>query len=105
MYRNALVLREAQHNRCQYCGADDGTTVAAHSNQQRHGKGMGIKAHDCFVAYLCFRCHSWIDQGCDGAGGAHRASAWDLAHKRSIPLFSGLLDDEGLELLRKDGQL
>jgi len=47
------------------CGAQDGTVVAAHSNLQEHGKGMGHKAHDGMAAWLCYRCHSQLDQGKD----------------------------------------
>jgi len=53
----------ARHYHCMNCGADDGTIVAAHSNSGRHGKGMAHKAHDVFVAFLCDRCHRWLDQG------------------------------------------
>ena len=35
----------------------------AHSNQQEHGKGKSIKAHDCFFAAGCRACHREIDQG------------------------------------------
>lgn len=45
------------------CNGDNSTTVSAHSNQLRHGKGTGIKAHDCYVAWACSNCHREIDQG------------------------------------------
>jgi uncharacterized CHY-type Zn-finger protein len=45
------------------CGCSDGTIVAAHSNLQEHGKGMGLKAHDGMHAWLCHRCHAELDQG------------------------------------------
>lgn len=45
------------------CGNDDGTVVAAHSNLLEHGKGKGMKAHDGMAAWLCYRCHSELDQG------------------------------------------
>ena len=45
------------------CGSQDGSVVAAHSNLQMHGKGMGIKAEDCYTAWLCGVCHSKLDQG------------------------------------------
>lgn len=45
------------------CGSQDGTVVAAHSNLLEHGKGKGIKAHDGMAAWLCYRCHSQLDQG------------------------------------------
>jgi len=60
-YRNRKLTQSAKHESCVSCGADDGTIVWAHSNTQRHGKGMGIKAHDLFGAYLCHKCHSAYD--------------------------------------------
>ena len=44
-----------------FCGQpNDGSIVACHSNSQRHGKGMGLKAHDV-PAYLCRECHDRLD--------------------------------------------
>jgi len=60
-WRSKKLTQSAKHESCVACGADDGTVVWAHSNEQRHGKGMGIKAHDLFGAYLCHRCHSYYD--------------------------------------------
>ena len=37
------------------------TVVFAHSNKQKHGKGMGLKAKDEFGAYACYRCHAIYD--------------------------------------------
>jgi ferredoxin len=65
------------------CGIEDGTIVAAHSNQQIHGKGMGVKAHDCYVAALCFQCHAQIDQG-TLYDKATKKDMWDLAFQRTI---------------------
>ena len=48
---------------CQHCGAEDGTVVAAHSNQSIHGKAKSLKASDEFVAALCQKCHYEVDQG------------------------------------------
>jgi hypothetical protein len=62
-YRNKKLTQSAKHEACVSCGADDGTIVWAHSNSSRHGKGMGIKAHDLFGAYLCHKCHSVFDNG------------------------------------------
>lgn len=45
------------------CGSQDGTVVAAHSNLLEHGKGRGLKAHDGMHAWLCYRCHTELDQG------------------------------------------
>ena len=44
------------------CNGNNETTVAAQSNWG-HGNGMGIKAHDCFIAWACSDCHREIDQG------------------------------------------
>lgn len=63
-YRNPKILRHAKGQPCQNCGADDRTVVAAHSNRQEHGRGMHIKSHDCYVAFLCNNCHYWYDYGC-----------------------------------------
>lgn len=62
-YRNRKLLDLARDEACTNCGAQDGTIVAAHSNLSRHGKGKSIKAADCYIAFLCHRCHSWLDQG------------------------------------------
>ena len=62
-YRNLKALRYADGEACQHCFIRDLSIVAAHSNRQIHGKGMGIKAHDCFIAYLCHECHKNYDSG------------------------------------------
>jgi hypothetical protein len=100
-YRNPAVLFEARMFPCQYCGADDATIVAAHSNWPEHGKGMSIKAHDCFVAYLCSGCHALVDSS--AASAKVRRALWDAAHKRSVRLFAHLLDERGISLLRAAG--
>lgn len=74
---------------CQICGAQDGTIVAAHSNQQRDGKGMGIKAHDYRIAALCYTCHADIDQG-KRLNKEERFKLFDQAHRDTIGwLFDG----------------
>ena len=60
--RSPNLLRNAREIPCQYCGSDDGTVVAAHTNWQG-GKGRGIKADDNLIASLCNQCHMEIDQG------------------------------------------
>jgi uncharacterized CHY-type Zn-finger protein len=60
-YRNKKILQLAKGQPCLHCGNEDGTTVAAHSNLQRDGKGVGLKSWDCFVAYLCYYCHTRYD--------------------------------------------
>lgn len=61
-WRSKKLTQSAKHESCVACGANDGTIVWAHSNSQKHGKGMGIKAHDLFGAYLCHRCHKLYDE-------------------------------------------
>lgn len=61
IYRNKKLTESAEHEQC-VCHGRTGTTVWAHSNKMRHGKGRGIKAHDIFGAYLCFESHSDLDQ-------------------------------------------
>jgi hypothetical protein len=39
------------------------TVVPAHSNQARHGKGMGLKSKHEYTVPGCMACHAWIDQG------------------------------------------
>lgn len=62
MYRNRDLLDLAARSpRCMMCQRpNDRTVVPAHSNALRHGKGMGIKAHD-LPAFLCRACHDEVD--------------------------------------------
>lgn len=62
-YRNRKLLDLARDMPCMMCGIEDGTVVMAHSNSISHGKGMGIKSSDIFVAALCVKCHTWLDAG------------------------------------------
>lgn len=60
-YRNAALVALARDQHCANCGSTHGV-VSAHSNWAEHGKGKSRKAHDCFVAWLCWACHTWLDQ-------------------------------------------
>lgn len=82
-YRSRKLLNLAKGQCCQLCGAQDGTVVSAHSNQSRHGKGMSIKAHDCFVAWLCMRCHAEIDQG-GKLSREEKREWWQVAHEKTL---------------------
>ena len=62
MIRSEKLLKLAKGQRCVMCMADDGTIVAAHSNLQEHGKGMGLKAKDEHGAYGCSECHATYDR-------------------------------------------
>lgn len=55
------------------------TVVPCHSNQSRHGKGMGLKASDKFTVPGCHECHRELDQG-SSMTRDHKFSVWDAAY-------------------------
>jgi hypothetical protein len=83
MYRSKKLLEILRTLPCQLCGLEDGTIVAAHSNQQRDGKGTGIKAHDFRTAALCYKCHMELDQGSTYLK-SKRMELWEEAHRKTI---------------------
>jgi len=91
MYRNPKLLEACRQLPCQLCEIEDGTVVAAHSNQLADGKGRGIKAPDYRVASLCFNCHMALDQG-NKLTKEQRREFWEVAHRRTI----GELFERGL---------
>ena len=97
MYRNKKLLevvREAPI--CFGCGRhNDGTVCAAHSNQGTHGKGKSIKAHDCYVAALCYQCHSELDQGTT-MDKLERQAMWHVA---CVHTYGWLMRDGRLKLV------
>ena len=94
MYRNKKLLEILRQSPCQECGREDGTVVAAHSNQLRDGKGRGIKADDYRVAALCYSCHMELDQG-KSLSKAERVEVWEEAHRKTI---GWLFETEHLEV-------
>jgi hypothetical protein len=94
MYRNKKLLEILRQSPCQECGREDGTVVAAHSNQLRDGKGRGIKADDFRVAALCYSCHMELDQG-KSLSKAERVEIWEEAHRKTI---GWLFETEHLEV-------
>lgn len=85
-YRNRALLELAQDAPCFVrLWKCDGraNVVAAHSNRQRHGKGRGIKAHDCFIAFACHSCHYKIDQG-NELTREQRADAWERGFEGTL---------------------
>jgi len=91
MYRNKKLLELARLLPCQHCGIEDGTVVAAHSNQLRDGKGRGLKSSDFRIASLCFRCHAEADTSSTLSKVA-RIEMWEQAHRATI----GELFERGL---------
>jgi len=94
IYRNKKLLELVRQSPCQTCGNQDGTVVAAHSNQLRDGKGRGIKAHDYRIAALCYSCHMELDQG-KSLDKAERVKIWEEAHRKTI---AWLFENNYLEL-------
>ncbi len=94
IYRNKKLLELVRQSPCQTCGNQDGTVVAAHSNQLRDGKGRGIKAHDYRIAALCYSCHMELDQG-KSLDKAERVEIWEEAHRKTI---AWLFENNYLEL-------
>lgn len=68
MIRSRKVLDSAKGQPCAFrfpgiCQGGTETTVWAHLNGARYGKGAGIKAHDILGGHACFHCHSYLDTG------------------------------------------
>ena len=94
-YRNKKLLEIVRESPCQCCGKKDGTIVAAHSNQQRDGKGTSIKAHDYRIAALCYRCHHELDAGIK-LTKEQRQEMFEDAHRRTI---GWLFDNEHIQII------
>lgn len=86
--RSKALLEAAREIPCQWCGADDGTVVAAHTNWGA-GKGRSIKADDNMIASLCFYCHTELDQG-KYMNKMERMGMWQTAHERTVQLLNEL---------------
>ena len=95
MYRNKKLLELARLLPCQHCGIEDGTVVAAHSNQLRDGKGRGLKSSDFRIASLCFRCHAEADTSSTLSKVA-RIEMCEQAHRATI----GELFERGLVVVK-----
>lgn len=83
-YRNRKLLDLAHSlHVCMHCGewAESGLEPA-HSNSQSHGKGMSIKAHDCYFAALCHKCHVHLDQG--PGSREDKQAMWRAAFDRTL---------------------
>ncbi len=83
-FRSKKILKFAKDAPyCMACGkSNDGTIVAAHSNQLLDGKGTGLKAHDFRIAYLCSVCHFRVDQ--ENISKEIKKEIWEGAHRASI---------------------
>ena len=83
MYRNKKLLELLRQLPCQNCGIENGTIVACHSNQSKHGKGMGMKAPDSLVCALCSTCHYELDNG-RKLSKEERRHLWDQAYIKTM---------------------
>ena len=87
MHRDPALTKLARDRNCTLripgvCNGDHDTTVWAHSNLHRHGKGRGLKAHDIFGCFACSACHRWLDQG--PASRAEKLAAFRDAHEETL---------------------
>jgi hypothetical protein len=86
-YRDTALLEMARGRPCLLlvpaaCSQRTDTVVSAHSNLPEHGKGMARKADDCYSAWGCFACHSWLDQS--KASAEQKLMVFIAAHARQV---------------------
>lgn len=95
VYRNKKLLALAKDAPCCFAcmKSNDGSVVACHSNSQRFGKGLGIKASDAAIAFMCNRCHAETESG-KRLTREQRTEVWEQAFiDTMVWLFeSGLVD-------------
>ena len=82
-YRDRRLLDVVREAPCMVCFKQDGTVVAAHSNQLRDNKGRSTKSHDFRIAAMCYTCHTRCDQGRD-LSKEERIAMWEEAHRSTI---------------------
>lgn len=75
-----------------FCGARE-TVVPCHSNQIRHGKGKGLKAHHRYTVPGCAACHRELDQGARFTK-EEKFGIWDAAYARWEPVRERLLNQQ-----------
>jgi hypothetical protein len=86
-YRDPVLLEMARGRPCLLlvpaaCSQRVDTVVAAHSNLPEHGKAMSRKADDCYSAWGCFACHTWLDQS--NAAASQKLGVFMAAHARQV---------------------
>lgn len=75
------------------CTRDIATVVPCHSNQSRHGKGMGHKADDVYTVPGCRACHAEIDQG-KRFTKEEKFGIWDAAYARWEPIREKMIGEK-----------
>ena len=63
-----------------------GTGEPCHANWPEHGKGMGMKAHDCYAVPGCRACHMALDQG-SKLSGEQRKDIWHRAFWKFLAML------------------
>src|ERR1035437_10725179 len=95
--RNPHLLAMAQGMPCLLqappCNGNSDTVVSAHSNQAKHGKAKGRKAHDQYSVWACARCHTWLDQSYT-ASKAEKIAAFDAGHARQVVAWETIAADK-----------
>ncbi|MDR5801185.1 DUF1364 family protein [Caballeronia sp. LZ001] len=66
------------------CFGDSETVVPCHSNQSKHGKGMGKKADHKYTVPGCMWCHAKLDQS--PLARESKVAVWDSAYERWEPV-------------------
>lgn len=85
-FRSPKLLKAANGRPCVLCGSV-GTTVAAHSNSLSHGHGMGYKAPDFYVAYVCQMHHDQIDGRAGGLTREEKRDLWMAAWVKTVDIW------------------
>lgn len=83
------LIRAARLYPCTLCGKDQRYTCAAHCNDATV-KGIGKKAPDSAIAYLCMDpggCHDQVDGRSGGLDKATKRAMWNEAHRRTVALW------------------
>ena len=85
-HRNRQLLDLAYEFDCflRFDGCEGGPGEPAHANWPIFGKGMGMKAHDCFHVPACRNCHRLLDQG-NTMEREERRMAWLRAYAEYVP--------------------
>lgn len=84
--RTDKLIWAARNFPCVLCAKHKMYTVAAHCNDVR-AKGIGKKAPDWQVAYVCTACHDLIDGRAGGLSLAEKRRMWLEAHWLTVNLW------------------
>jgi len=90
-FRCKKILQLAKGQACTHCGVNDGTTVAAHMDGLKSGRGIGMKAHDYLVAYLCNVCHQDYDNSWNDFSGHGKEFAFYRAMIKTMAIWMPIL--------------